>query len=309
MTVTEPCEEYREAVSAFLDREGPDPGPPHCAGCAGWADQARRLGDEVGALAGRSGPDLSDRLVGAITASGPPGRPRSWRSTIAAAAAAAAVAAILVGGATLLAGHHAPPAAQVSQVAGSSGQNPNYPGLVQSPAAYPEPDLTLTDTSGRSLNLPLASRGRITLVYFGYTHCPDVCPTDMALNASALSELPPSVAKEVQVVFVTTDPNRDSPSVIRQWLDHFNSSFIGLTGPISVIHQAESELDMPLSYTQRDNSGNDASSGGYQVVHAGYTLIFTPDGRAHLFYESTARPSQVATALEKLAQRGFQVAS
>ncbi|MHB1855094.1 MAG: SCO family protein [Acidimicrobiales bacterium] len=307
--MTGTCDAYRESWSACLDEEGPDPGPPHCTECADWAERARSLHQGVTALAGRPAPDLTDRLLGAITASGPPGRPRSWRTTVTAAAAAAVVAAVLVGGATVLAGHHAGPPAQVSQVAGPSGQNPNYPGLVQSPAAYPEPDVTLTDTSGQALNLPAISRNRITLVYFGYTHCPDVCPTDMALNAAALSELPASVARQVQVVFVTTDPNRDSPSVIRQWLDHFNPSFIGLTGPVSVIHQAESELDMPLSYLKRDNSGNNANSGGYQVVHAGYTLIFTPDGKAHLFYESTARPSEVAAALAKLARQGFQAAA
>ncbi|MHB1446906.1 MAG: SCO family protein, partial [Acidimicrobiales bacterium] len=232
------------------------------------------------------------------------------RSTAGAAAAAAVLAVLLVGGATVLAGHHGQPAAaKVSQVAGPSGQNPNYPGLVQIPSAYSEPDVTLTDTSNQPLNLPAISRGRITLVYFGYTHCPDVCPINMALDAAALRELPAPVAQKVQVVFVTTDPNRDSPTVIRQWLDHFDSSFIGLTGPISVIHQAESALGMPLSYTVRSTSGSSTGTGGYQVVHAGYTLIFTPDGKAHLFYESTARPSQVAAALEKLARQGFQAAS
>ena len=308
---TEDCADYRERMSCFLDGEGPDPGPPHegCAACAAWTGPARLLQDAIRASAAGPEPDLSDRLLGAITASGPPGRPRGWhsRSTIGAAAGAAVAAIVLVGGATVLASHHARPAAQVSQVAGSSGQNPNYPGLVQSSAAYPEPDVTLTDTSNQPLNLAAVSRGHITLVYFGYTHCTDVCPTDMALDAAALSELPAPVAKDVQVVFVTADPNRDSPSVIRQWLDRFNSSFIGLTGPISVIHQAEAELDMPLSYAERGTSGN--SSGDYQVVHSGYTLIFTPDGKAHLLYGSSARPSQVAAALEKLAQRGFQVAS
>ena len=309
MSGTDNCADYRERVSCFLDGEGPDPGAPHegCAACTAWTSRARLLQDAIGALATGPGPDLSDRLLGAVTASGPPGRPRRWRSNLGAAAAAAVAAVVLVGGATVLAGRHGHAAAQVSQVAGSSGQNSNYPGLVQSPAAYPEPDVTLTDTSNDPLNLASVSRGHITLVYFGYTHCTDVCPTDMALTAAALSELPAPVAREVQVVFISADPNRDSPPVIRRWLDHFNSSFIGLTGPISVIHQAESQLGMPLSYAEPDTSGS--NSGGYQVVHAGYTLIFTTDGKAHLFYDGTARPYQVAAALEKLAQHGFQAAS
>jgi protein SCO1/2 len=128
----------------------------------------------------------------------------------------------------------------------------------------------------------------------------------MALNAEALNRLPASVAREVRVVFVTTDPNRDSGAVMRSWLDRFDPSFIGLTGSIQEIHQAESAVGMPLSYRSPDSSGDDADSGGYSVVHAGYTMIFTTDGESHLFYSDTARPSDVAAALEKLAANGFQ---
>jgi protein SCO1 len=299
------CLDWREGFSASLDGEAVRP-VPHCDACTRWVDRVGNIQDRLGSLAAEPGADLTQRLVGAITASGPPHRPRDWRFTAGAAVAAAVLAAALVAGANALAGNHRPPAAQVRQISGPTGQNPNYPGLVQSPRAYAVPEVTLTDTTGAAYDLVARSQGRITLVYFGYTHCPDVCPTDMALNAEALSQLPASVARDVQVVFVTTDPNRDSGAVMRSWLNRFDPSFIGLTGTMADIHQAESTVGMPLSYQTPDSSGDDADSGGYAVLHASYTMIYTPDAKSHLFYADTARPSDVAAALEKLAAHGFQ---
>ena len=299
------CLRYREDYSAFLDGEGAQP-PDHCPDCSGWAAAARGIQDNTGQATAPTGPDLTARLYGAVTAAGPAGRGRNWRFTTGAAVAAAVVAAALVAGANAIAGGHTTPAAEVHQVSGPTGQNSNYPGLIQSAKAYQAPNLVLTDTTGAPYNLAQRSQGRITLVYFGYTNCPDVCPTDMALNASALSQLPSSVAGKLQVVFITTDPNRDTGAVMRSWLNRFNSSFIGLTGSVAAIHQAESAMGMPLSYIQKDTSGDDADSGGYQVVHAGYTMIITPDGASHLFYEDSTRPSQVASALEKLETQGYQ---
>lgn len=303
--LAEACRRYRDELSAYLDGEGAEPAE-HCADCSGWAGAARSLQGGLQSLAARPGPDLTDRLYGAVTGSGPAGRPRSWRFTAAAGVAAAVLAAALVAGANAIAGGHSHPAAAVRQVSGPSGQNSRYPGLIQSARAYPAPAVTLTDTNGAPYDLAADSRGRITLVYFGYTNCPDVCPTDMALNAAAVSQLPGSVAAQVRVVFITTDPNRDSRTVMRRWLDRFDSSFVGLTGTVSRVHQAESALGMPLSYVQTDTSGGDADSGGYAVVHAGYTMVFTPDGVSHLFFEDSTQPSQVAAALEKLAAQGFQ---
>ena len=301
----EACIQYRDNLSAFLDGEGPEPAE-HCAECSAWAGAARRVQGRTQTLAGLPGPDLTERLYGAVTGSGPPGPPRKWRFTAVAGVAAAVLAAALVAGANAIAGGHNRPAAQVTQVSGPTGQNANYPGLIQSPRPYVAPEVTLTDTRGTPFDLAASGRGRITLLYFGYTHCPDVCPTDMALNAAALSQLPAAVASKVQVVFITTDPNRDTRPVMRSWLDRFDSSFIGLTGSLTTIHQAESALGMPLSYAESNTSGDDADSGGYAVVHAGYTMIFTPDAVSHLFFEENTRPDQVAAALEKLATQGFQ---
>jgi protein SCO1/2 len=105
---------------------------------------------------------------------------------------------------------------------------------------FREPDLTLTGTSGRPVNLIKATEGKLTLVYFGYTHCPDVCPTTMADLAGALRLLTPAQREKIAVVFVTSDPWRDTPKVIKSWLASFNPGFIGLTGDYAKIQTAAS---------------------------------------------------------------------
>jgi protein SCO1/2 len=109
-----------------------------------------------------------------------------------------------------------------------------------------EPALRLTGTSGRPVNLLQATRDKLTLVYFGYTHCPDVCPTTMADLAGALRMLTPAQRARIAVVFITTDPRRDTPPVIKSWLASFNSSFIGLTDDYAKIQVAAKSLGIDL---------------------------------------------------------------
>src|SRR5713101_108846 len=100
-------------------------------------------------------------------------------------------------------------------------------GLVTPP--LPKPTFTLTDTSGAPFDFWLETQGYVTLLFFGYTHCPDECPLHMANIAASFHKMPTEVRDQVKVVFVTTDPTRDSATVLRAWLDHFDKRFIGLT--------------------------------------------------------------------------------
>jgi protein SCO1 len=150
-------------------------------------------------------------------------------------------------------------------------------GTLQEPPT-PKPNLTLTDTAGHPFNLATQTAGDVTLLYFGYTHCPDVCPTTMADLALGLSKVPRAVRSHVKVVFVTTDPIRDSTGVIRSWLDAFNPSFIGLTGTSTQITAAERAVGMaPATVVSLGN-------GDYSVDHAAYVLAFTTDDEAHVVY-------------------------
>jgi protein SCO1/2 len=184
---------------------------------------------------------------------------------------------------------------------GVLGGNPRYPGATMMSDGVPKPSVQLVDTSGRPYDLARETVGKVTLVYFGYTHCPDLCPMNMALAAGAVRDLPPSIRQKVTVVFITTDPRRDTEPVIRRWLDKFDPAFVGLTGSINAIHLAEREVAMPMSYAETVSSKTPMSMGGdYQVVHAGYTLLYPPNGRAFLQFDANDHPAQVATTIEHL---------
>jgi protein SCO1/2 len=158
---------------------------------------------------------------------------------------------------------------------------------------FREPDLTLTGTSGRPVNLKDATQGKLTLVYFGYTHCPDVCPTTMADLAGALRQLAPAQRSRIAVVFVTTDPWRDTPKVIRSWLASFNPSFIGLTGDYTKIQMAARSLGIPLD---RPTS----TTGDYEVTHGAEVLPFGTDRLAHFVYTAGVSSQDWTADLPKL---------
>ena len=101
-------------------------------------------------------------------------------------------------------------------------------GVVKPP--LPKPGFVLTDTSGAPFDFWNRTEGSVTLLFFGYTYCPDQCPMHMANLGAALKKLPRDSADQVKLVFVTTDPARDTPAVLRRWLDYFDKRFIGLTG-------------------------------------------------------------------------------
>jgi protein SCO1/2 len=138
-----------------------------------------------------------------------------------------------------------------------------------------EPALTLTDTAGAPYSVKRRNSGRVTLVYFGYTRCPDVCPTTMADIAQALRRVGGAVRSRVSVVFVTVDPTHDSRSALRHWLDDFDSDFVGLRGPLRKVIAAQRAAHLPVSKVAKN---------GKTVEHASEVLAYTPDHRAHVLY-------------------------
>ena len=136
---------------------------------------------------------------------------------------------------------------------------------------YHAPATALTDTGGRPFSRATSTSHRLTLVFFGYTHCPDECPTTMATLASAMLQLDDADRADVQVVFVTTDPARDTGPVIRDWLDHFDRDFVGLTGPLATVKRVAEQVGVPVS------KGRRLPSGGYDVSHG--TQVLGLDGK------------------------------
>ena len=158
------------------------------------------------------------------------------------------------------------------------------------------PDVTLTDTSGASYDLRTKTAGTPTLLFFGYTHCPDICPVTMATLARAfdVTGLEPGV--DVNVVFITADPSRDTPSVLAGFLDTFNSRFVGLTGSIDTIKQAISDLDMATPVQEDTLPG-----GGYTVGHPAQVIAFNADGVSQMVYPFGVREAGWAHDLPKIA--------
>jgi protein SCO1/2 len=126
----------------------------------------------------------------------------------------------------------------------------------------PKPKFTLTDTAGAPFDFWPATQGCVTLLFFGYTHCPDECPLHMANIASSLQRLPPEIGEQVKVVFVTTDPTRDSAPLLRAWLDNFDRRFIGLTGSEAAIVAAQRAAFLPPA------SKTAQTDQDYEVSHA-----------------------------------------
>ncbi len=142
-----------------------------------------------------------------------------------------------------------------------------------------KPDVVLTDQDGRPFDLRKETDGYLTLLYVGYTNCPDVCPTHMADIATALKQVPAEVRERVKVVFITSDPERDTPEVLKRWLGLFDPTFIGLTGDKETIDRVQMALGMQPAGKQ------DLGNGQYAVNHAAYVIAFTPqDNVAYTVY-------------------------
>lgn len=150
-------------------------------------------------------------------------------------------------------------------------------GLVSTPLEKPK--FTLIDTSGKAFDFRAKTQGSVTLLFFGYTHCPDVCPLQMDMLARAMKRVPAAAARQIEVVFITTDPDRDAPAVLRTYLDRFDKRFIGLTGSQQAIDAAQ--IAANLSPAKKSTVRPD---GGYEVGHAAFVLAYTKDNRAHVIY-------------------------
>jgi protein SCO1/2 len=154
----------------------------------------------------------------------------------------------------------------------------------------PAPALRLTDQDGRAFDLA-SLRGTPVLVYFGYTHCPDVCPTTLAdiRDALRLVEAPP------RVVFVTVDPARDDAAAMKRYVDYYQSGFIGLTGSEAEIAAAAAAWG--VSYRKLDSG----SASGYAMAHSTETYLLDASAmlRHHLFFG--ASPTLIADLIREVS--------
>lgn len=131
---------------------------------------------------------------------------------------------------------------------------------------FEKPDLVLTDTHGKKYDFRAETKGRPTLIYFGYTHCPDICPLTMNNIAVAKKSLSKAQQDKLLVVFVTTDPARDTASELGKWLKGIDTQFVGLTGDFATIQAGARTMGISIEPTTKDKNGKLVSVHGTQVV-------------------------------------------
>jgi len=133
------------------------------------------------------------------------------------------------------------------------------------------PDFVLADARGGEFDFAAETDGYLTLLFFGYTYCPDVCPIHMSSIAEVRRDLGNDLASRIKVVFVTVDPERDTPERLRSWLGAFDDEFIGLYGPKEEVDAIQMGLGLPPAMIP------DVTADDYQVGHGSPVLAFSAD--------------------------------
>ncbi|MCP3820240.1 SCO family protein [Streptomyces sp. A3M-1-3] len=162
---------------------------------------------------------------------------------------------------------------------------------------FTKPELVLSDTTGKPFDLRKQTAGKTTLVFFGYTNCPDACPTTMGDISLALTKQSTAVRENTRVVFVTTDPERDTPKELGKWLTAFGPNFTGLSGDLAKVKKAALSLGISVEDPKKHHDGTVTSDHGAQVV------AFSPaDDKAHVIYTSGTTTDDFAHDLPLLAK-------
>ena len=208
-------------------------------------------------------------------------------------------------------------AAAVAPVPAPAADRPAFHGREPvTPGA--RPSFVLTDTAGRAYDFTAETAGRPTLLYFGYANCPDECPTAMAGVAAALRSAPAGLREQTRVVFVTTDPERDSRPVVRRFLDQFSTEFVGLTGTRAQVDAAQRATGFrpaarggpvatlpgkPDAHAHAAGTADHQHYGplGYGVEHGDVIFAFDAGDRMPVLYDGGVRPADLAADLPLLA--------
>jgi protein SCO1/2 len=168
-------------------------------------------------------------------------------------------------------------------------------GIVLLPQSRTVPALSLTDQDGEAVQMD-ELKGQWTLLFFGYTFCPDICPTTLAELRQLNGMLPDAVRAELRTILVSVDPNRDTPAQLKEYLGYFNAGFQGLTGPLDDIQSLANGVGIPFI-------PGDTSKENYTVDHSGNLVLIGPDGRQRGFIRAPLRVQKLAEQLPELISR------
>jgi protein SCO1/2 len=224
---------------------------------------------------------------------------------------AAAVAVALTGAACTIGPSEEDPArdGQPPAVVTGASDNLGLHGTVVDPP-LDRPKQELLDARGHAFSVADRPADEVTVLFFGYTHCPDVCPTTMADLAQARSRLPEQLRSRLQVVFVTEDPRRDTPSALRRWLRAFDPTFVGLIGGNAATRQmieslhssATRRVAAPEKPIKHPDSGHGHHRHGrYGIEHTGIVYAWAP-GDLNVIYTGGTTPTEYAADFIRLLE-------
>lgn len=210
-----------------------------------------------------------------------PGDSSATTTRVRNAAVLIGVVAVLLGGVALL-------------TSGNGSAAQEWGGRVL-PTPEAKPPIELTDTEGQPFDLRADTEGKLTLLMFGYTNCPDVCPINLGTLQAALDELGPEVSNSVEMVFVTADPERDTPEVLRDYLDGFSPEFRGIWGSTEQVDEAQRLANVPVAV--REAPDEDSI---YTVGHASQIIAYQQDDVARIVYPFGTRQQDWIRDLPRL---------
>lgn len=184
----------------------------------------------------------------------------------------------------------------VNKVLNSKGQgDPTLlldAGIVLLPQSRTLPELSLTDQDGRQVQVN-ELKDKWSLLFFGYTFCPDICPATLAQLRQLQGQLPQETRDNLRVILVSVDPNRDTPAQLKKYLDYFDAGFIGLTSDEKTLGALANAVSIP--YIPADTSKEN-----YTVDHSGNLVLIGPDGTQRGFIRAPINNDKLAAQLPGL---------
>ncbi|RAU48440.1 MULTISPECIES: SCO family protein [unclassified Pseudomonas] len=168
-------------------------------------------------------------------------------------------------------------------------------GIILLPQSRSLPDMKLVDQDGQSVALD-SLKGKWTLLFFGYTFCPDICPTTLAQLRQIKSELPKEAVDQLRVVLVSVDPNRDTPQQLKTYLGYFDKQFQGMTAPVDAIQKLANAVSIPFIPA-------DTTQPNYTVDHSGNLAVLGPDGTQRGFIRAPLNNQKLVAQLPRLMER------
>ena len=156
----------------------------------------------------------------------------------------------------------------------ASGKKPEFKTATVLPKPKALNDFNLTDKNGQPMSLETL-KGKWNLVFFGYTYCPDICPTALTSMAEVYKALPDDSRAQAQTLFISVDPKRDTIDHLKKYVEFFNPSFLAATGEDAELRALTKQVGIQYKLHEADQSGN------YLVDHGAWLIIINPDGEFH----------------------------